>query len=298
MIRSMTGFGAADGEVGGGRVSVEVRSVNHRFFSPSIKLPGALARLEGDVRDALRRGVTRGHVTVSARFERDADGAGGDADITPIDEARFAAYVAQLRGLQHRHGLADTLDLATILRMPEVFAGSTREELPAEAGGQLVAIVDRAVAALLEMRAAEGARLVTYLDERLAVIEGALDRIAVRAPARVTEQRDRLRSAVRELADGVSIDEVRLAQEIALLADRLDVQEELSRFRAHIAAFRQALRAAQPDGVGKRLGFLLQEMLREANTTGSKGNDAAIVADVLMIKEELERIREQVENLE
>ena len=295
MIRSMTGFGAADGEVGGGRVSVEVRSVNHRFFSPSIKLPGALARLEGDVRDALRRGVTRGHVTVSARFERDND---GEVELTPIDEARFAAYVARLRGLQEQHGLTDTLDVGTILRMPDVFSGATREELPAEAGAQLVAIVDRAVVALLEMRAAEGARLVSYLDERLAVIEGALDRIAVRAPARVTEQRDRLRNAVRELADGVSIDEVRLAQEIALLADRLDVQEELSRFRAHIAAFRAALKAAQPDGVGKRLGFLLQEMLREANTTGSKGNDAAIVADVLLVKEELERIREQVENLE
>jgi uncharacterized protein (TIGR00255 family) len=295
MIRSMTGFGAADGEVGGGRVSVEVRSVNHRFFSPSIKLPGALVRLEGDVRDALRRGVTRGHVTVSARYERDID---GEVELTPIDEARFAAYVARLRGLQQQHGLTDTLDVGTILRMPDVFSGATREELPAEAGAQLVAIVDRAVVALLEMRAAEGARLVSYLDERLAVIEAALDRIAVRAPARVTEQRDRLRNAVRELAEGVSIDEVRLAQEIALLADRLDVQEELSRFRAHIAAFRAALRAAQPDGVGKRLGFLLQEMLREANTTGSKGNDAAIVADVLLVKEELERIREQVENLE
>ncbi|MFL5608702.1 MAG: YicC/YloC family endoribonuclease [Gemmatimonadaceae bacterium] len=291
----MTGFGAADGEVGGGRVSVEVRSVNHRFFSPSIKLPGALARLEGDVRDALRRGVTRGHVTVSARFEREGN---GEAELTPIDEARFAAYVTRLRGLQEQHGLTDTLDVGTILRMPDVFSGTSREELPAEAGAQLVAIVDRAVVALLEMRAAEGARLVTYLDERLAVIEAALDRIALRAPARVIEQRDRLRNAVRELADGVSIDEVRLAQEIALLADRLDVQEELSRFRAHIAAFRAALRAAQPDGVGKRLGFLLQEMLREANTTGSKGNDAAIVADVLLVKEELERIREQVENLE
>jgi uncharacterized protein (TIGR00255 family) len=295
MIRSMTGFGAADGEVGGGRVSVEVRSVNHRFFSPSIKLPGALARLEGDVRDALRRGVTRGHVTVSARFERDTD---GEVELTPIDDARFAAYVTRLRGLQQQHGLSDELDVGTILRMPDVFSGATREELPAEAGAQLVAIVDRAVVALLEMRAAEGGRLVSYLDERLAVIEAALDRIATRAPVRVMEQRDRLRNAVRELAEGVSIDEVRLAQEIALLADRLDVQEELSRFRAHIAAFRAALRAAQPDGVGKRLGFLLQEMLREANTTGSKGNDAAIVTDVLLVKEELERIREQVENLE
>ena len=295
MIRSMTGFGAADGEVGGGRVSVEVRSVNHRFFSPSIKLPGVLNKWEGDVREAMKRGVTRGHVTLTARFEReDADGAA-----SPIDEARFADYVSQLRTLQERYRLADTLDVGTILRMPEVFAGaSVREEMPVEAGAQLVSIVERAVAALLDMRTAEGARLVTYLDERLGAIESALDRIATRAPARVTEQRDRLRTAVRELTDGLAVDEHRLAQEIALLADRLDVQEELSRFRAHIAAFRAALGAPQPDGVGKRLGFLLQEMLREANTTGSKGNDGAIVADVLLIKEELERIREQVENLE
>ncbi|MDB4880141.1 MAG: hypothetical protein JWL60_1587 [Gemmatimonadetes bacterium] len=290
----MTGFGAADGTVGGGRVSVEVRSVNHRFFSPSIKLPNVLARWEGDVRDAMRRGVTRGHVTLSARFERDGEAEGA----SPIDEARFAAYVAQLRGLQERHGLDASLDVGTILRMPEIYAGAVREELPPEAGAALVPIVERAVAALLEMRGAEGARMVEFLEERLAVIEGALGRIAVRAPERVVEQRDRLRNAVRELGELVTVDEVRIAQEIALLADRLDVQEELSRFRAHIAAFRQNLAAEQPDGVGKRLGFLLQEMLREANTTGSKGNDAAIVADVLVIKEELERIREQVENLE
>lgn len=294
MIRSMTGFGAADGEVGGGRVSVEVRSVNHRFFSPSIKLPGLLARWEGEVRDALRRGVTRGHVTLSARWER--DGAGDAA--SPIDEERFGAYVTQLRTLQQRHGLSAELDVGTVLRMPEIFAGAAREELPAEAGAQLVQVVDRAVVALLEMRQAEGARLVSYLNERLALIGAALGRIAERAPVRVVEQRDRLRGAVLELAGGVAVDQSRLAQEIALLADRLDVQEELSRFRAHIAAFREALGAAQPDGVGKRLGFLLQEMLREANTTGSKGNDAAIVSDVMQVKEELERIREQVENLE
>ncbi|MEP6731780.1 MAG: YicC/YloC family endoribonuclease [bacterium] len=290
----MTGFGASDGEVGGGRVSVEVRSVNHRFFSPSIKLPGVLQRWEGEVRDAMRRGVTRGHVTLSARFERDDTETG----MLPIDESRFAGYVAQLRGLQERHGLPDNIDVSAILRLPDVFVTGAREDLSDEAAPQLVGIVERAVKALLEMRAAEGARLVTYLDERLASIELALGRIAVRAPERVVEQRDRLRNAVKELTEGLAIDEHRLAQEIALLADRLDVQEELSRFRAHIDAFRAALASAQPDGVGKRLGFLLQEMLREANTTGSKGNDAAIVADVLLVKEELERIREQVENLE
>jgi uncharacterized protein (TIGR00255 family) len=292
MIRSMTGFGAADGLVGGGRVSVEVRSVNHRFFSPAIKLPSALNRWEGDVREALRRKVARGHVTLGARFEREA------AEDSPIDESRFAAYVTQLRGLQERYALDPALDVGTVLRLPDVFAVAAREELPPEAGAELVAIVDRAVDALLAMRTDEGARLATYLEERLRVIEAALDRIAVRAPERVTEQRDRLRQAVRELTEGLSVDEHRLAQEIALLADRLDVAEELSRFRGHITAFRAALGAPQPDGVGKRLGFLLQEMLREANTTGSKGNDGAIVADVLQVKEELERIREQVENLE
>src|SRR5829696_1801160 len=293
MIRSMTGFGSADGAVGGGRVSVEVRSVNHRFFSPSIKLPSVLSRWETEVREALRRKVSRGHVTLGARFERE-----GEDDASPIDEARFGAYVAQLRGLQERHGLDRTLDVGTVLRMHDVFSGSTREELPAEAGPELVVVVERAVDALLSMRSDEGERLAGYLEERLRVIEGALDRIAVRAPERVTEQRDRLRQAVRELTEGLDVDEHRLAQEIALLADRLDVAEELSRFRGHITAFRAAIAAPQPDGVGKRLGFLLQEMLREANTTGSKGTDGAIVADVLQIKEELERIREQVENLE
>ncbi len=291
----MTGFGAAEGEVGGGRVSVEVRSVNHRFFSPSIKLPSVLARWEADVREAMRRGVTRGHVTLFARFERDAQ---SELGALPIDEEKFTAYVAQLRGLEQRHGLNRTLDVSTILRLPDVFIAGAREELTADAAPQLVAIVEQAVDALLTMRAAEGARLVTYLEERLSIIEAALFRVAERAPERITEQRDRLRNSVRELTDGLVIDENRLAQEIAFLADRLDVQEELSRFRAHIAAFRGALASAQPDGVGKRLGFLLQEMLREANTTGSKGNDSSIIADVLLVKEELERIREQVENLE
>jgi uncharacterized protein (TIGR00255 family) len=112
------------------------------------------------------------------------------------------------------------------------------------------------------------------------------------------EQRDRLRAAVRDLADGVAVDDQRLAQEIAILADRLDVSEEISRFHSHFAAFRASLASPSADGVGKRLGFLLQELLREANTTGSKANDAAMLQDVILIKEELERIREQVENLE
>jgi uncharacterized protein (TIGR00255 family) len=289
MIRSMTGFGSAEGEVGGALVAVEVRSVNHRFFNPSIKLPSELARWEVEVREVLRRSVARGHVTLSARVAREA----GEGR---IDETRFGSYVRQLRDLQQRYGLDATLDVGTILRLPSVL--SLPEEAESGTPAELVAIVTRAVEALDAMRVAEGARLRVYLEERLQLVAAAVDRIAARAPARLVEQRDRLREAVRELAGGINLDEQRLAQEIAVLADRLDVSEEISRFRSHLEAFRSALRTTNGDGVGKRLGFLLQELLREANTTGSKANDAPILQDVLAIKEELERIREQVENLE
>jgi uncharacterized protein (TIGR00255 family) len=291
MIRSMTGFGSAEGEVGGALVAVEVRSVNHRFFNPTLKLPSEFARWEGDVREVLRRSITRGHVSLFARIAHDQSAG-------RIDEARFAAYVQQLRDLQQRYQLDAALDVGTILRMPDVLA--TREQQGEVRGtaAELVEIVTRAVAAMDAMRVAEGARLCAYIEKRLQLIANGVERIAERAPQRLVEQRDRLRTAVQELAGGVAVDDQRLAQEVAILADRLDVSEEIARFRSHLDAFRATLKNAPSEGVGKRLGFLLQELLREANTTGSKANDSAILQDVLGIKEELERIREQVENLE
>ena len=294
MIRSMTGFGAADGRVGAARVTVEVRTVNHRFFSPSLKLPSALSRWETEVRDALRQRVARGHVTLVARLDRE----GSDERPMPVvDEARFGAYVEQLRALAVRHGLSGDVDVATILRLPEVMTTTAAVEVEGTVE-ELLSIVERAAGALGTMREEEGRRLTEVLRERIAIVEQALGRIAARAPSRLAEQRDRLRAAVRELADGVAIDEQRVAQEIAILADRLDVSEELDRFASHIAAFQAALADGAAEQVGKRLGFLLQEMLREANTTGSKANDAAMLHDVVLVKEELERIREQVENVE
>jgi uncharacterized protein (TIGR00255 family) len=289
----MTGFGTAEGAVGEARVTIELRSVNHRFFNPSIKLPNALGRWEAEVREALRKGIGRGAVTVTGRLDTAA------ATGATIDEARFGAYVARLHELRQQFGEpTDTLDLTAVLRLPDVVITGAADPTAGGSPDQLVAIVDAAVRGLTEMRLAEGARLVAYLDERLEKVSGALDRIGERAPQRLLEQRDRLRASVQEIAAGVTVDEGRLEQEIAFLADRLDVGEELSRFRSHIAAFRETMRAASDDGVGKRLGFLLQEMLREANTTGSKANDAAMVEDVVLVKEELERLREQVENLE
>ena len=293
MIRSMTGFGAAEGPVGAARVSVELRSVNHRFLNPNIKLPTALSQWEGEVREALRTRIARGHITVFARVERP------EGPAAAVDEERFARYAAELKRLQQAHGLGGEVDVGTILRLPDVLrVGHEDDGVGTGTAVELVAVLDAACRALQEMRAQEGGRLASVILERIALVEAAVARLAARAPERLEAQRLRLRENVERLAGGVSVDPQRLAQEIAILADRLDVGEELDRFRSHLAAFREALAAKDAEPVGKRLGFLLQELLREANTTGSKANDAPMLQDVVAIKEELERIREQVENLE
>ena len=287
----MTGFGAASGPIGSQQVTLELRTVNHRFFNPSIKLPGALAQWEGELREQLRRRIARGHVTAVARVER-ATGA-----VPEIDEQKVARYAELLRGLKQRHSLDGPVDLATILRFPDVLAADASQD-NAGSPAEVQQLATQAIDALTKMRELEGARLAVLLGDRIATVEGALNRIAARAPGRLVTERERLKKAVQELSEGVDLDQQRLAQEIALLADRLDVSEEVDRFRSHLSAFRETLAANKNEAVGKRLGFLLQEMLREANTTGSKSKDAAMLHDVVAVKEELERIAEQVENIE
>jgi uncharacterized protein (TIGR00255 family) len=291
MISSMTGFGSADGLVGGARASVEIRTVNHRFFSPNLKLPNIFARWEGEIREVLRQKIARGHVTLTARVDRD------DARLPVIDEARLSGYLTFLKDLKKKHKLSGDVDLATLLRLPDVIATPT-EEIPPESGAELVQIVSNAADNLAAMRKAEGAQLAGFLLDRATSVEQKLAHSESRAPARLREHHARVKKTVEELIGAAAVDPQRIALEIALLADKLDIAEELDRFRSHLSAFRDTIRSETGDPVGKRLGFILQEMLREANTIGSKANDSAILDDVIAIKEELERIREQVENLE
>ena len=290
MISSMTGFGAADGLVGDARASVEIRTVNHRFFSPNLKLPAAFGRWEGEIRELLRQKIARGHVTLTARIDR-------DSTAPVIDETRLAHYLTALKALQKKHKLAGELDLSTLLRLPDVIAAPSDEIEPRD-GDALVALVAKAVDNLTAMRKVEGKQLSGFLLERLDVIEARLASTEKRAPVRLKEQHDRVKRTVGELIGGAGADPQRIAQEVAILADKLDIMEELDRFRSHLSTFRETTRSTTSDPVGKRLGFILQEMVREANTIGSKANDAPILEDVIAIKEELERIREQVENLE
>jgi uncharacterized protein (TIGR00255 family) len=287
----MTGFGAAEGNTARGRVRVEIRTVNHRFFNLAAKLPTDLAALESELRERLRREFDRGHIALQVRWLELAE---REAELTVnIERARMVAE--RLQGLQAVLGLGGRVDLDLIARQPEVLSwtGAAVSDVP---WGEIEPIVAQAAEECRAMRRREGAALVTELAHRLDQLAAHAAAISARAPERVVRERDRLRGAVAQLIDGRTADEGRLAQEIALLADRLDITEELVRFAAHVAAAREALAADRP--AGKQLGFLAQELGREVNTMGAKANDAEITAHVIGMKGELEKFREQLENLE
>jgi len=295
MPRSMTGFGAAEGAVAGGRLRLEVRTVNHRHLNVQVKVPFELAELEPEIRERLRVHVARGHVAVSGRWlEEPPQGA-----VVVVDRARAAAVVEALRSAGRELGLSGDVDLGLLARLPEVLRVTRAETSPEREA--VLDVLDRAAAACAAAREREGAALAVELRARADALELLRLRVAERAPERVVAERDRLRQAVEELAGRVAVDPARLAQEIAILADRLDVTEELVRFETHLGALRRALEpggAGGGGGAGREIGFVLQELLREANTMGSKADDAAMAQTVIAMKVELEKLREQVENLE
>jgi len=297
MIRSMTGYGEAQRDTPAGHLRLEVKSVNHRFFNPSLKTPAGFDRYERDLTEILRRHVARGHVTLYLAVDRRAAerGACVRAD---LDRAR--AYKEALEEIHTELGVPGSVDLAMLARFGEIFRAPEPEELPEVDVAVLREMTEEAVRGLVALREAEGARLRDDLEARLRAMGASLDVVEARAPERLLRERDRLREAVRELSEQVEVDEDRLAREVAYVAERWDINEEVVRFRAHLAAFAEALASDKDSGdsVGKRLGFLVQEMHREANTIGSKANDAAIGEAAMALKEEIERLREQVENVE
>ena len=291
MPHSMTGFGTAEGPVAGRRLRVEIRTVNHRFFNLSAKLPSDLTALEGELRERLRRDFDRGHLSVQARWTGSTE---RDTGFT-VDLDRARVVVTRLREMQSALGLGGEVTVELVARQPDVLF-SAENGAGEAAWNEVEPIVAQASAECRAMRAREGVALAAELVHRLDLLEHSAQGVAARAPERVVKERDRLRAAVADLLDGRPVNEERLAQELAFLADKLDITEELVRFRAHVAAARQALASDKP--VGKQLGFLAQELGREVNTMGSKAGDADIAQLVIVMKGELEKFREQLENLE
>jgi len=296
MIRSMTGYGDAERDTPLGRLRLEVKTVNHRFFNSSVKTPPGFDRYERVVVDALKGHLSRGHISAFLTLDRSAIET-SDAPRVDLDRARQIRQAIEY--LQNELHLPGSVDLEMMTRFTEVFRAVEPDRGKVEVDPDEVRVLtEQAAEAVRTMREAEGTRLHADLAERLAAMSAQLDRVEAQAPIRLVTERDRLRAAVIELSEQVGTDEDRLAREIAYLADKWDVNEELVRFRSHIELFQEALDADGSEPVGKRLSFLAQEMHREANTIGSKANDAVISQAAVSIKEEIERLREQVENVE
>lgn len=295
MIRSMTGFGRAKGNVGEDwSAEVVARSVNHRFLDLNVKVREQELDLEPVLRRVFTRHVARGKVEVSLRLRRATPAPTAIA----IDEGLLEALIARFRALSQRYPVAGRLEARDLLTIPQIFSvesavdGFTQEDVAA-----LEEIAGEAARSLVAMREAEGALVASDLAERIGFLEKRLQQLSERRGEIVGRVLENLKERLRSLLAEPGFDPGRLEQEAALAADRSDVSEELQRLEGHLAQFRSLLGSSR-EPVGKKLDFLAQEILRELNTLGSKGRDLQIIREVLDMKSEIEKIREQVQNVE
>lgn len=292
MVYSMTGFGSAAHEIGGRSCTVELKSVNHRFFDPAFRMPRHLSFVEEPLRALISGKLSRGHVDVFLQYVN----ARNDAKSVQVDLPLLAAYRDAIKKVADATGLPDDFSVSRAARLPDVLT-LVEEPDDKEAVKELIlCAAEKAVALLLAMRAAEGEKLRADLTMRVGRLEEIAGGIALRAGVVVDEYREKLKKRIETLLGEVQLDEARLAQEVAYYADRASIEEELVRLKSHAGQFLSALEASEPSG--RRLDFIVQEMNREINTIGSKAADSAIQTAVLNAKAELEKIREQVQNIE
>ena len=292
-MNSMTGFGSASQRDRRFDVEVEIRSVNHRFLTLKQSLPEEFSRREGELEQALRERLARGSLTLSVTIKSAAE---EDALLPDLPRLKQAAQ--RLRSVQKALGIKGDLSLEDLLAVPSLWQNGGRS-LPAdELWPKVKKLAEKAIEQLVATRAREGQTIEKDLQGRLRTIEACADRVTTRVPAVVDAYQRKLDERVRALLalKGLEVAKTDLAKEVAVYADRCDISEEVQRLKAHTAEFRKVMATRGP--IGRRLDFLSQEMGREANTIASKGNDAEISANAVEIKSELEKIKEQVENVE
>jgi uncharacterized protein (TIGR00255 family) len=292
-MKSMTGFGKREVLSQGTMVGVEIRSVNHRFCEIMARLPKTLSSMELDLKEQVKQVCERGRVEVMVTI---SGGVSSTKRIVQLDRDLARRYIEGLKGLQRECQLSGTIDVNVVAGFRDLFSVNEETAPVKDLSNVVTGLTQKALNDLEKMRKKEGTVLQKDLTQRLQVIEGRLSTVQQRIPLSLKASAARLKGRVAKLLEGQSVHMDRLAQEIAMLAERSDVTEELTRLKSHVAQFRTALKAKGP--VGKRLDFLLQEMGREVNTIGSKANDGDISAEVVELKSELEKIREQVQNIE
>jgi uncharacterized protein (TIGR00255 family) len=291
MIASMTGYGRAEAPFGDLLVAVEVRSVNHRFCEVAARLPRSLSAYETRFRKVIQSRVARGRVDLTVN-------AGGDRPVkrVTVDIALARQYYDAYRSLKEQLGLPGEVSLEALISARDVLTCVEPEVDPAALAGHVEALIAKALDGLDGMRRQEGEAIARDVAQRLHRVAATLEQVDGRAPRMMSEYSARLRARASALAEGLDIDPSRLAQEVAIYAERCDYTEEVTRIRSHLAQCEQALTGG--GSIGRVLDFLVQELNREANTIGSKANDAEVTSAVVTVKSELEKVREQIQNLE
>ena len=292
MIRSMTGYGKGETPDENGRIIVEIRSVNHRYGEIFVKAPRSFLKYENDVKKTVAGSLKRGKIEVFIQVEAGAAVAGGPT----VNLALAGSYYKAFTALKEAWGLDDEVSLSLIAAQKDVITLAETDTADASEPNELIAAVQMAVDNLDAMRLREGQALESDLLKRRDVLQNLYSAVAERVPRLAAEYAAKLKTRVTQLAGDSGVTEERLAQEIAIMADRSDITEELVRFDCHMQQFDETMTSNEP--VGRKLDFLLQEINREVNTIGSKASDVEIAGIVVEMKAELEKIREQVQNIE
>jgi uncharacterized protein (TIGR00255 family) len=292
MIKSMTGFGRGEFAQGGKEFTVEIKTVNHRYSDVFIKMPRQMGFLEDKVRELVSKGISRGKIDVFITYYNYSD----DSKSVIFDEVLAKTYISAVEALRDKFALSDDISVSLIAKFPDVLKVEQNEEDEELLWSILKIAVKNALSSLVKMRENEGEGLKNVLLDRASYIEGIISEISQRAPEVPKEYKNKLETRIKELLDQQTIDENRIAMEVAVFADRCSIDEELVRLASHIGQMREALLIDQP--VGRKLDFLIQEMNREINTIGSKANDLTITRNVVEIKSEIEKVREQIQNIE
>lgn len=292
MIRSMTGYGGAKGSCQGLNISVELKSVNNRYLDCSVRLPRGFLFAEDAVKAKVQSHISRGKVDVFVNIEA----VGSEAVAVRVNEQLAAGYVGAIRQLSETFGLENSLTALALGRMPDVLTVEKQDADAETVTAAIAEIAEQALAAYDEMRAREGKKLQDDIAGRLDTIEAYATQVERRSPETVKEYRERLYRKMTEVLQNTALDEQRILLEAGIFADKVAVDEETVRLRSHIAQMRSMLAEGSP--IGRKMDFLVQEFNRESNTIGSKCNDGAVTKIVIELKSEIEKIREQIQNIE
>ncbi len=292
MVKSMTGYGRARQTLHGRDITVEVRSVNNRYLDCTVKAPRTYIFVEDAVKARVQKAVSRGKVDVFITI----DATGADETVVSLNEPLARGYYDALSRLSEMFSLKDDLTAVALAKFPDVLTVTKAEEDMESVAGDICTVLDESLAAYNAMRAVEGQKLSEDISGRVTTIETVVGKVEERSPQTVAAYRERLMARMQEVLQSTTIDESRILTEAAIFADKIAVDEETVRLRSHIAQLRTMLGSDQP--VGRKLDFLIQEVNRECNTIGSKCNDLSITQDVVNMKAEVEKIREQVQNIE